>query len=351
MRFLFPALFAVAPVVAGAEPADHFDKLTDAHPKKAIGLAWSVGETEPTILVHGQTRRGGPNVGLDAKWHIGSITKSVTVALALNMSDAGEVDLDAPIGTYLDDLPAPWRKVTLANLFSHTAGVPVGFPVPVMEGETSGDGPHDRRARLRPIFNAGPPEATDFAYSNAGYVLAGLVLETVAGVPWETLVQDRVLKPAGIATAGFGAPKGARDPWGHRKTLGFARSIDPTRIDSDNPRWLGPAGTLHMSLADLHRWAETLRLACAGESAPISQASCARMITPVAGEYALGLTTQTMKSGARFSWHNGSNTQWYAITGFSPEHGVSIAVTMNHFEPALADQLLRDVMNSLVGEP
>ncbi len=351
MRFLIPALFAVAPAVAGADPEQLIDAVVAAHPKRAIGLAWSVGGAAPELLVRGPAHRGGPSVAPDARWHIGSITKSVTVALAMNMAEAGEIDLDTPIRTYLDGLPEAWGNLTLKPLFSHTAGVPVAFPAPVMKGETTGDGPADRLARLRPIFEAGPPEDPAFAYSNAGYVLAGLVLETVAGRPWEDLVQERILLPAGITSAGFGAPKGAGDPWGHRKAWGITRPVDPQRRDSDNPPWLGPAGTLHMSLRDLHRWAEVLRRACAGEPAPISEASCAEMIVPVAGDYAMGLTTQTMGSGARFIWHNGSNSQWYAITGFSPEHGISIAVTLNHFDGPLADQLLRDVMRYLVGEP
>ena len=351
MRFLFPALFAIAPVVTEAEPAKLLDEISAAHPRKAIGLAWSVDGADPEVLVRGITRRGGPKVHQNANWHIGSITKSVTAALGLSMTETGEVDLDAPIRTYVKNLPEPWGDLTLRALFSHTGGVPVGFPVPVMEGETTGNAPADRLARLQQVFEEGPPSAEEFAYSNPGYVLGGLVLETVAGRPWEELVQARIFEPAGVTTAGFGAPSADGDPWGHRKSWGVAWAVDPQRRDSDNPPWLGPAGTLHMSLFDLHLWAETLRRACAGEAAPISQASCVEMITPIAGEYGLGLTTQTMKSGARFVWHNGSNTQWYAIAGFSPEHRVSVAVTMNHFEASVADQLLRDVLRSLVGEP
>ncbi|MEL7107355.1 MAG: serine hydrolase domain-containing protein [Pseudomonadota bacterium] len=352
MRFAWMPLAVIIAAPAVAEPADIFARVAAKHPGMAIGLAWSVGGAAPEVLVTGKTHRRGDPVTRDARWHVGSITKSMTAALAMSLIEEGSADLDEPLGPYFPDQPASdiWFNATLRTALSHTGRLPTAFDRPVMEGGATGDGPQDRIDRLQSMWDADPDGVDPFAYSNVGYVYAGAALEQATGADWETLLLRRILEPAGITSAGFGAPKDAADPWGHRRRFGLYRAIDPARDDADNPRWIGPAGTVHMTLADLHRWAETLRAACDGRPAPISQTSCEAMTTPVSPGYGLGLIIQTMEGGDRFIWHNGSNTQWYAIMGFSPEREISIAITVNHPASAMADQMLRDVMNGLAQE-
>ena len=66
---------------------------------------------------------------------------------------------------------------------------------------------------------------TVYAYSNAGYVFAGLMAEEVTGQPWEELMQQRLFDPLKMKSAGFG-PTGQSNseridqPWGHRENHG-----------------------------------------------------------------------------------------------------------------------------------
>lgn len=337
---------------AAADPAEIFANGTRKNQNMAIGLAYSVGGEAPTLHVAGKTHKGGVPVTADARWHIGSITKSMTAALAMTFVDDGTVTLDEPLGGLLPAPPgsAHWQNTTLREALSHTSGLPTAFDRPVLVGSVTGDGPTDRIERIASMWDDDPDGVDPFAYSNVGYVYAGAALEQTVQSHWESLLIERVLAPAGIRSAGFGAPSGAGDPWGHRDQLIGKMAIDPTREDADNPRWLGPAGTVHMTLADLHRWAETLRAACDGRVAPISKSACETMTTPIADQYGLGLIIQEMEGGDRFIWHNGSNTQWYAIMGFSPEREISIAITVNHYDAQMADQMLRDVLVSLSQE-
>ncbi|MEO1238209.1 MAG: serine hydrolase domain-containing protein [Pseudomonadota bacterium] len=352
MRLIALLTGLFASTTAAADPSEVFARVAETHPGMAIGMAYSVGGAQPSLMFSGKTHRRGVPVTADARWHIGSITKSMTAALAMTLVEDGTFDLDAPLGDYFRTEPASsrWQATTLKSALSHTARLPTGFDRPVLEGPTTGRGPDDRIARLNTMWDADPEGVDPFAYTNVGYVYAAAALEQATGRDWETLLVERILKPAGITTSGFGAPQGDADPWGHRRRFGFYRAIDPSRDDADNPRWMGPAGTVHMSLADLHRWAETLRAACDGRAAPISRTSCETMTTPVGPGYGLGLIIQTMESGDRFIWHSGSNTQWYAIMGFSPERETSIAITVNHHASAMADQMLRDVMGHLYQE-
>ena len=78
------------------------------HPDSA-GSAFSVGLSragvEPVIAVSGE--RGDDAVAADDWFRLGSITKTYTAVALLRLVDEGRLDLDVPLGTYTDDVPAP----------------------------------------------------------------------------------------------------------------------------------------------------------------------------------------------------------------------------------------------------
>jgi CubicO group peptidase (beta-lactamase class C family) len=55
---------------------------------------------------------------------INSATKSFTGVAIMQLVEQGQIDLDAPVSRYLDDLPAPWQGVTITQLLDHTSGIP-----------------------------------------------------------------------------------------------------------------------------------------------------------------------------------------------------------------------------------
>src|SRR5204863_8029225 len=101
------------------------------------------------------------------------------------------------------------------------------------------------------------PEATPgekYIYSNAGFSIAGHMAEKVAGKSWEDLVRDKIFRPLGMTSAGFGAPGSPTkndQPRGH-KADGSPVEPGPT---ADNPIAIGPAGTVHCSIEESSRFA------------------------------------------------------------------------------------------------
>ena len=100
--------------------------------------------------------------------------------------------------------------------------------------------------------------STQFAYANMGYLLAGAMLERVAGQTWEELIVQRVFNPLRLKTAGLGpqAMLGRVDaPLGHEPREGARPKPLLAGPGGDNPEVIGPAGTAHMSVLDFARWA------------------------------------------------------------------------------------------------
>lgn len=239
------------------------------------------------------------------------------------------LDIDAPIGELLPafqaEMHTDWQSIRLSDLLSHTAGLPAN----VSGSDLSEDPTKARLALMRQLWTA-PLKNTDpaFEYSNTGYVLAGLVAEQVTGKRWEDLIRSEIARPLGLTTLGFGAPDGDADAWGHRRFLGFSWPVNPTGT-ADNPAWMGPAGTVHLSLGDLTRWGAAQLNQCTGVRPDfLSTESCARFVTPVKDNYALGWVILSRDDGDVL-FHNGSNTMWSAMLFVSDTRQSVLAMVMN----------------------
>lgn len=169
-----------------------------------------------------------------------------------------------------------------------------------------------------------------FVYSNIDYILLGSLLEERSGRGWEELVRDEILTPMNLTTAGFGAPGTAgavTQPRGHRGQGSSQVPVEPG-VFADNPPVFGPAGTMHMSIADLARWGQEHLRGERGQDGVLKAATFKLVHTPPAGNYALGWVS-VMRGDQRVIWHNGSNTAWYAIVAFNAAADKGVVLVTN----------------------
>lgn len=224
-------------------------------------------------------------------------------------------------------VPPAYRDATLLHLLSHRAGLQRDLTG--MEFSHFLDDAREERLKFARAALAQKPAwavGAQMGYSNNGYVIAGAMLETLTGKPWETLIQTEVFKPLGIRRAGQGAPgrKGRIDePLGHTVKDG-KRVPDPAGVPgSDNVVALGPGGRVHMPLSDMLTYLKAHR----DRPARFLKAeSWTKLHTAhFRDNYALGWFVRP--DGAL--WHNGSNTMWYAEVFVDPEGGSVCAACAN----------------------
>lgn len=264
------------------------------------------------------------------KWHIGSITKSVTATLVAALVDDGAIGWDdtvqSVLGATAPDMLEVYKSVTLRHLLSHRSGMPANIAVSDLLAFRSRTEPlpqqrqdYVRRCLAAPA--AGPKEATA-VYSNSGFVVAGAMLEAKTGMPWEDLVRTRIFGPLGMQGAGFGAPDitpGLSQPVGH--AAGFVEGMRipyrPGDAVADNPAVLGPAGTIHARMADMLSY-----LAAHRDRGPLLKAQSWSILhaPPFGGNSAMGWIVDS--AGL---WHNGSNTLWYAEVAVRKSGAVAFA--------------------------
>lgn len=152
-------------------------------------------------------------VGAKTIFRIGSTSKAITGAALARLVDKGLIDLDAPIETYLDDLPNPsWAGITPRMLASHTAGLPHYGDNQDRKGWYHSGAlvdHYDNVSDAVALFDGSPllfEPGTDFEYSSYGTVLLGAVMAEASGLTYRQLVTQEVLAPVGM-TSTIVAPK------------------------------------------------------------------------------------------------------------------------------------------------
>ncbi len=337
-----------APTDAGALDADaaapsYDDVSATLEPFRAqgglpgMGGAVVRGDQLVALGATGVRKQGDPTpVGLEDEWHLGSDTKAMTATLLGIAVEEGKLAFETKLpdvftGATLDP---GWANVTIEDLLRHRGGAPADVPPPIWSQLwADGANPAALTKAVLAMLALPPAQAIGtYTYSNAGYMFVGAALEKRWGKTWEELIQARLFAPLGMGTCGFGAAGSANvvdQPWAHQPgTPPVPVAPGPS---ADNPRGLGPAGTVHCSLRD---WGKFLSLHLAGERGEdrlLKAATLQRLHTPPSGgTYAAGWGTGTRPwAGGPILTHAGSNTMNYAVVWLAPAKNVGFMVTTN----------------------
>ncbi|MBI2926133.1 MAG: beta-lactamase family protein [Verrucomicrobia bacterium] len=337
-----PGATATAPGPA-TDLNDQLETLRSKHKLPALAAAVIKGQTTLALGAVGVRKDGGSEkVTIEDKFHIGSCTKSMTATLAAMLVEEGKLKWTTQIAETFPErvaaMHADYREMTLEQLLSHRGGAPASLDADGLWGRIwkHKGTPTEQRLFLFDGVVSKPPEATPgtkYIYSNAGYAIAGAMLERITGTPWEELVRERLFKRLGMASAGFGAPASAGkvdQPWGHTAGL-LGRKPVPPGPGADNPVAIGPAGTVHCSIGDLAKYAAFHLQGARGEGRLLKADSFKKLHTPIEGqEYALGwLVVQRGWAGGTTLTHAGSNTMFYTVIWIAPKKNFAVIVATN----------------------
>ena len=297
----------------------------------------------------------GRPVTADMRHRVGSITKPFTAAAVLQQVESGQIELDTPIGRYLPRLVPGERgdAITIRMLINHTSGLaeylPYAYPslkaFPALADTRPQSLDDNRLTRFHPTElielgvtapAVGTPGGSPGVYSNTNYLLLGQLLEQVTGTTAEKYITQNVIERAGLRDTELPAGPHVNGPQSQMYEAWFGM-IDPPRDYSVfDMSWVGPAGSLISTVADLNRFFGML---LAGEI--VNQSSLAQMqrTVPVISQegktidYGLGLHPMEVPGGGTFWGHGG--TVWGAgamsMTRADGKRQMSIAVNLQRW--------------------
>ncbi len=253
------------------------------------------------------------------RFDIASVSKSFTAVLVLRLCDRGVLSLDDRLSDRLPGVPSDKAGITLRMLLSHTSGLHPSVNVEY--------GREDRASMLAEVLGAplGAPPGTAFAYCNAGYGLVAAMVEVATGRPFEDVLREEVLAPAGLSAT--------CDPGGAAPGRDFLGMVEPRAYG-----WgIKGAGGIAASADDILALDRALRA-----GALLSAEGQADLLRAGPSGYALGWFVETGEDGKRLACHGGTVAGSEAMVGRWLEDGWLLV--------ALADRGLAD-LGGVAGGP
>ena len=297
----------------------------------------------------GVRKFGDPTlVTIEDSFHLGSCTKAMTATLAARIVERGDISWTTTVkeALGLQNVDSALENITLLELMSHTAGMPAslknqppGLWKYLYYNNTWQKGAKGRADRLKVaelLFSATPAQAVgSYKYSNAGFMIAGAMLEAATDTEWEDLMRTELFKPLGMKNCGFGPaarPDKVDQPWPHK--LGNDKPLLVTPLirapeSWDNPRSLGPAGTVSCTISDWAKFGQ-LHLGDGGDYISTESMSKLHEVRNASARSALGwFSYKRSWAGGTALTHTGSNLFNFAIVWISPTKKKGVMVATN----------------------
>jgi CubicO group peptidase (beta-lactamase class C family) len=332
---------------AGSGPAGSFDaadwqeRLTESMrrhrvPGATLGLLHdgTITQTAAGVL----STATGVEVTPESLFQIGSITKVWTATLVMQLVDEGALGLDAPVAEVLPGFrvadPVVTRTVTMRHLLTHTSGIDGD----VFTDTGRGDECIERYvAGMKDVVQNHPLGAT-FSYCNAGFVLAGRIVEHLTGLTWDRALRERLIEPLGLE----GTVTLPEEALLHRTAVGHVHEPGEDPVPTATwtlSRSMGPAGLITARVDDVLAFARMhLSKGLAGDGTQVLSAGSA---DTMAEKHADLPDTRTLGDSwglgwIRYGWdgerligHDGNTIGQSAFLSVLPSQGMAVSLLTN----------------------
>jgi D-alanyl-D-alanine carboxypeptidase len=261
----------------------------------------------------------------------GSVTKQFTAAAILRLAERGALTLDDRIEKFVPAFNPRGATITLRQLLSHTAGVrrdwfPPGPPWPNLTAPVT-------REQTITGLNSGQlldsAPGTKWSYSNAGFMLLGLAIESITGMSYADFIHTELALPLGLLDTGVCGTHNLALPEGY----GLVNGGTWIRLPSLHPSVVWSSGSLCSTASDLARWSHLL-----ATGHVLLPDSYAIMTTParlanntvVPNGYALGVLAQSLL-GHPIVWHDGAIDGFQSHLVYLSNQDIAVGVVTNGF--------------------
>ncbi len=322
-------LFAALPLAADL-PKDVDAAVTEVLARSGVPSA-SVAVVKDGAVVYehayGNARLDPPLAATpQMRYSIGSISKQFTASAVLLLAEEGKLSLDDRVVRWLPELTRA-RDVTIRQLLSMTSGYqdfwPQDYVMPMMLNPVTPPEIAKGWAQIPLDFEPG----SKWQYSNTNYVLAGMIVERVAGMPLITFLHKRIFDPLGM-TSVFDTDAAALPAGEPMRYLRYA--LGPIRPAPKEGRgWMFAAGELAMTAHDLAQWDLSIIKQSVLQPASYRELEHEVQLNSGAGtRYGLGVSV-ALSENRRVISHGGEVSGFTATNEVFPDDNAAVIVLTN----------------------
>ncbi|QMU78076.1 beta-lactamase family protein [Streptacidiphilus sp. PB12-B1b] len=283
------------------------------------------------------------------EFRVGSITKNFTAVLVLQLVAQKKVDLDALASRYLPaGLLPKGSPITVRELLNHTSGL-YDYTDDLLTGDTVTGYQGFRYKTYTPqslvadSVKHGPQftPGKDYSYSNTNFVVLGLLVEHVTGLPYATVLHQRILDPLHLTHTYFVVPQ-TTVPGVH--ALGYLTQDNPAKplfdATDQTASWLWTAGALISSTSDLNTYLRALTTGHLLPAAQLAQMETTEFVNSTT-RYGLGLREYQLPCGTDVYGHDGiiEGYQTYSYTTKNGSRQVTISANASNNTTVYAAEL------------
>jgi len=278
-------------------------------------------------------RESGSKLSTDTLMRVQSISKSVTAWGIMKLAEEGKLNLDHDVGRYLKnwrfpESTFPADRVTIRQLLSHTAGMPLGDVLTIYS-------PTDRVPSLEESLTASAIPVKDpgsgFFYSNVGYNLLELLIEEVTGRDFAQYMSSEVLSPLGMKKSTFVWSEDIKPPLPKGYTLNGKTVPVYVYPEKASGGLLATAEDIAaFAVAGMPLFSNQDVLTPSGiKNLYAPQAEKLGIYSLVFDAYGSGYYLERFSSGQRAVSHGGQGTGWMSHFQAVPETGDAIVILTN----------------------
>ncbi|MEV8092193.1 serine hydrolase domain-containing protein [Streptomyces nigra] len=279
-------------------------------------------------------RGTGRALGNADRFRIGSVTKTFSAVVLLQLADEGKLSLDAPVNRYLPKL-LPDDRITVRHVLSHRSGLydytndMFAKTVPGFEAVRTKVFTYRqlvKRSLAKPRTTA-PGGA--YSYSNTNFVVAGLLIEKLTGHSVRTEYRDRIIGPLKLKDTFYVHP-GTKIPGRHTRGYLTPDTAGAALVDSTEQTvsWAQSAGAVISTTKDLHLFLSALLGGRLTSGAGLTEMR--RMVPAGTGQaYGLGLRRRDLSCGVSVYGHTGAVQGYYTVAFASKDGKRSLTALAN----------------------
>jgi CubicO group peptidase (beta-lactamase class C family) len=317
---LFGTSFAQTPDKAKLD--QFFDRLIEKNKAMGSMLITKDGKVVYSRFIGYSQVNGDKKKPLTAatRYRIGSITKTYTAVMVLQLVEEGKLKLDDKLQKFLPQI-ANAEKITIAQILAHRSGIHDAL----LDRNLLPDGGRNIKTKeeLLAIIAKGTPDFepdTKNSYSNSGYAILGHIIEKITGKSYEVALRERITSRIGLKDTYI--PTGNLDVNNNEALPHMNLGGNWKPVGETHPKLLFGAGSIISTPGDMAKFIQALF-----DGKLISRESLNQMKTMKDGE-GFGMVTFTW-AGKTFYGHTGGSSSDGAWLAYLPEEKLAVAYTTN----------------------